>query len=87
MQRTPLTPRLFSGFVHSIDGTAQMKIHKKYDLKGSKVHRTAKEGEKVLKDNNLREAKTKFRLGSQRDAFLKVITLRLGNILGVRGVC
>ncbi|CAM9478500.1 unnamed protein product [Ectocarpus sp. 6 AP-2014] len=56
-----------------IDGTAQMKIHNKYDLKGSKVHRTAKEGEKVLKDNNLREAKTKFRLGSQRDAFLKVV--------------
>eukprot|EP00903_Cladosiphon_okamuranus_P014087 g13094.t1 len=56
-----------------IDGAAQMPIHTKYDLKGSAVHRTSKEGEKVLKDNNLREAKTKFRLGSQREAFLKVV--------------
>lgn len=58
--------------VASIDGAAEMQIHAKYDLKGSTVNRTSKEGEKVLKDNNLREAKTKFRLGSQRQAFLKV---------------
>ncbi|CAN0181831.1 unnamed protein product, partial [Hapterophycus canaliculatus] len=56
----------------SIDGTAQMKIHTKYDLKGSSVNRTAEEGDKVLKDNNLRKAKTKFRLGSQRETFLRV---------------
>lgn len=56
-----------------IDGTSPVQIHTKYDLKGSTVHRTAKEGEKVLKDNNLRKANGTFRLGSQRDAFLKVM--------------
>lgn len=56
----------------SIDGMAQMPMHAKYDLKGSTVHRTSKEGEKVLKDNNVRAAKTTFKLGSQKEAFLKV---------------
>ena len=56
----------------SIDGLSPVQIHTKYDLKGSTVHRTAKDGEKVLKDNNLRKANGTFRLGSQRDAFLEV---------------
>lgn len=49
-----------------------MKVHTKYDLKGSVVHRTAKEGERVLKDNNIRENETRVHLGHQRAAFLKV---------------
>lgn len=49
-----------------------MKIHTRYDLKGSTVHRTAADGDKVMKDNNLREAKNTFCLGPQREAFLKV---------------
>ncbi|CAM9359191.1 unnamed protein product [Laminaria digitata] len=56
-----------------IDGLSPVQIHTKYDLKGSTVHRTAKEGEKVLKDNNLRKAHGTFRLGSQRTAFLQVM--------------
>lgn len=56
----------------SIDGQALMRIHTKYDLKGSSWHRKAKDGDKVLKDNNLREADGKFRFGSQREAILKV---------------
>ena len=63
---------MFATDTCSIDGAAQTKMHAKYDLKGSAVHRTAFEGEKVLKDNNVRKAKTTFKLGSQRDAFLKV---------------
>lgn len=56
----------------SIDGRARLKIHTKYDLKGSTVHRTAGDGDKVLKDNNLRKSRAKFHLGAQREAFLKV---------------
>eukprot|EP00904_Undaria_pinnatifida_P014236 jgi/Undpi1/9943/HiC_scaffold_28.g12397.m1 len=56
-----------------VDGLSPVQIHTKYDLKGSTVHRTAKDGEKVLKDNNLRKANGTFKLGSQRDAFLEVM--------------
>ena len=48
------------------------KIHRKYDLKGSSWHRKADEGDKVLKDNNLRESDGKFAFGTQREAILKV---------------
>lgn len=47
-------------------------IHNTYDLKGSSLGRSAKEGEKVLKDNDLAEKQGKLHLGSQREAFLKV---------------
>ncbi|CAN0035494.1 unnamed protein product, partial [Sphacelaria rigidula] len=48
-------------------------IHNTYDLKGSSLGRSAKEGEKVLKDNDLAEKQGKLHLGSQREAFLKVV--------------
>lgn len=48
------------------------EIHSTYDLKGSSLGRSAKDGEKVLKDNDLAGRQGKLHLGSQRDAFLKV---------------
>ena len=47
-------------------------IHSTYDLKGSSLGRSAKPGEKVLKDNDLAGKQGKLHLGSQREAFLKV---------------
>ena len=49
------------------------EIHRTFDLKGSSLGRSAKPGEKVLKDNDLAEKQGKLHLGSQREAFLKVI--------------
>ncbi|CAM9520840.1 unnamed protein product [Ascophyllum nodosum] len=59
--------------MNCIDGLAIEKIHRKYDLKGSSWHRKADEGDKVLKDNNLRESDGKFAFGTQREAILKAL--------------
>lgn len=48
------------------------EIHRTFDLKGSSLGRSAKDGEKVLKDNDLAAKQGKLHLGSQREAFLKV---------------
>lgn len=57
----------------SVDGNTKKKIHLKYDLKGSSVNRSAKEGEKVLKDNDLDKTHGNFHLGTQRERFLQVL--------------
>ena len=59
-------------FVFSVEGNTNKEIHSKYDLKGSSLGRSAKEGEKVLKDNDLAEKYGKILLGSQKAAFIKV---------------
>ncbi|CAM9704737.1 unnamed protein product [Ascophyllum nodosum] len=53
-----------------VEGDTEKEIHAKFDLKGSSLGRAAKEGEKVLKDNDLVKY-GKIHLGSQRAAFLK----------------
>ncbi|CAN0420139.1 unnamed protein product, partial [Laminaria digitata] len=54
-----------------VEGNTSKEIHSKYDLKGSSLGRSAKEGEKVLKDNDLASQYGKIRLGSQKAAFIK----------------
>lgn len=56
----------------SVEGDTTKKIHSKYDLKGSSLGRSAKEGEKVLKDNDLDVKYGKIHLASQKAAFIAV---------------
>ncbi|CAN0549737.1 unnamed protein product, partial [Ectocarpus sp. 8 AP-2014] len=53
-----------------VEGDTNKTIHSKYDLKGSSLGRSAKEGEKVLKDNDLDVKYGKIHLGSQKAAFV-----------------
>lgn len=55
-----------------MEGDTSKKIHSKYDLKGSSLGRSAKEGEKVLKDNDLDVKYGKIHLASQKAAFIEV---------------
>ncbi|CAM9417593.1 unnamed protein product [Ectocarpus fasciculatus] len=55
-----------------VEGDTNKTIHSKYDLKGSSLGRSAKEGEKVLKDNDLDVKYGKIHLGSQKAAFVEV---------------
>lgn len=55
-----------------MEGDTNKKIHSKYDLKGSSLGRSAKEGEKVLKDNDLDVKYGKIHLASQKAAFIEV---------------
>eukprot|EP00752_Nemacystus_decipiens_P001652 g1605.t1 len=54
-----------------VEGDTNKKIHSKYDLKGSSLGRSAKEGEKVLKDNDLDVKYGKIHLASQKAAFIE----------------
>ncbi|CAM9407656.1 unnamed protein product [Ectocarpus sp. 12 AP-2014] len=54
-----------------VEGDTNKAIHSKYDLKGSSLGRSAKEGEKVLKDNDLDVKYGKIHLGSQKAAFIE----------------
>ncbi|CAM9318009.1 unnamed protein product [Pylaiella littoralis] len=55
-----------------VEGDTNKKIHSKYDLKGSSLGRSAKEGEKVLKDNDLDVKYGKIHLASQKAAFIEI---------------
>mmetsp|Transcript_7887 Transcript_7887/g.11927 ORF Transcript_7887/g.11927 Transcript_7887/m.11927 type:complete len:686 (-) Transcript_7887:127-2184(-) len=58
--------------MHSVFDTPK-EMHSIFDLKGSTVGRSKKEGQKVGKDNDLVAAGTKLHLGRQKDKFVKII--------------